>query len=55
MFQKKSLADFVGQIETLRALLQTGQDLTFEERRFIQSHLEMLLKDLDLNVRRKPQ
>jgi len=53
MPKKKSIDELVKQIETLRNLLKEGHDLTVQEQQYVRSHLEMLLKDLDLNVRRK--
>lgn len=50
---KKTIDELIRQIDTLRNLLKTGQDLTSDERQYIRSHLEVLLKDLDLNVKRK--
>lgn len=54
MPKQKTIEDLVKQIETLRGLLKEGHDLNPSEQSYIKSHLEMLLKDLDLNVKRKP-
>lgn len=54
MPKQKAIDELVSQIETLRNLLKTGSDLTPSEQHYIRSHLEMLLRDLDLNVKRKP-
>lgn len=51
----KTVQDFVVQIDTLRALLKDERDLTAEERLHIQSHLTMLLLEMERHDPPKPR
>jgi hypothetical protein len=44
---EKTVEDFITQIDTLRDMLKMERTLTTEERQHLQSHLTMLLLEMD--------
>lgn len=51
----KTIQDFVAQIDTLREMLKDERGLTAEERLHIQSHLTMLLLEMERHDPRQPR